>query len=167
MNLQNRKKIKQIIETDSYCRKYRGGYAKISRRDLKRLHKLVYNNRSITVVRIKQVLNLQHISGSTISRYLKKLGWCKIASKYCQLVSKKNKLRRNFYALLCKRTNEQFRNHLFVDETSIELRFHTYRRWRHRLDRVSDRARLPARSNVKIHCFAGISKQSASRVLSI
>ena len=49
-----RKKIERIIETDSYCRKCRGGNAKISRRDLKRLHKLVYNNRSITVVRIKQ-----------------------------------------------------------------------------------------------------------------
>ncbi len=47
-------------------------------------------------------------SQQTIRRCIGKLGWRKIHTKYCQIVSPVNRLKRFVYASMAKITNENF-----------------------------------------------------------
>ena len=69
------------------------GKTKITEIQLKRLNKAVYKDRSLTARKLKELLNL-NVSHCTIRRYLNALGWKKIRSKYCQVVSLKNRRER-------------------------------------------------------------------------
>ena len=57
-------------------------------------------------------------SKSTLGKYLKKLSWWKIKSKYCQFVHTKNRIERVIYANLCQARNLQHHDSIFIDETT-------------------------------------------------
>ena len=82
----------------------------------------------------------------TINRYIKKLGWRKVNTKYCQIVSPCDDV-------------------IDVDECTVELRTTTYKNWN---KPSSDLLRAHGgkigkpKHNLKIHLFGGISRKGLS-----
>ena len=74
--------------------------SKITENELKRLHYTIYHHREYTALRLKNKLNLR-ASVSSIRRYINLLGWRKIRTRYCQIVSVKNKIERWLFSRLC------------------------------------------------------------------
>ena len=60
-------------------------------------------------------------SKASVCRYLKRLGWRSIRTKFCQAVSWKNRLERQIYANMCVLYKEQFYNTIFIDESTIQV----------------------------------------------
>jgi len=78
---------------------------------------------------LKEKLNLV-ASKWTIHDYINKLGWTKLNTKYCQIVSPINRLKRFIYACCCKLFNEKYDDVLVIDETTVEVRLASYKNWR-------------------------------------
>ncbi len=70
---------------------------KISEAELMKIDKIVFKNRNITAKAIKIRQNLR-ASSRTIQKYLNILGWRKVRTKYCQVVSQKNRIERLAFA---------------------------------------------------------------------
>ena len=77
---------------------------------------------------IKEKLNLVAAT-KTVRNYIHKLGWRKVNTKYCQIVSPVNRLKRFFYACCCKIYNETYDDILVIDETTVEIRLASYKNW--------------------------------------
>ena len=65
------------------------------------MHYMIYYNHEYTALKLKKKLRLV-ASLSTIRKYINRLGWRKIRTRFCQIVSVKNKIERWFNASLCK-----------------------------------------------------------------
>ena len=70
------------------------------------INKQLLKNPFITCLMLKEKLNLV-ASKRTIRDYINKLGWTKVNTKYCQIVSPINRLKRFIYACCCKLFNEK------------------------------------------------------------
>ena len=68
-------------------------------------------------------------STRTITRYANKLGWKKIRTRYCQIVSFNNRIKRYIYACNSKLFKDKFLDSIHIDECSVELRFTTHKNW--------------------------------------
>jgi len=69
----------------------------------------------LTARKIKAKLFLA-ASPRTIRRCIRKLGWKKIQTRYCQIVSPINRIKRFVYASMAKINNENFSDVIDVDE---------------------------------------------------
>ena len=114
----------------------------------------------LTTRRIKA--NLELVAKTrTISQYITRLGWRKVNTKYCQIVTPINRVKRFIYACLAKLNNEQFEECLNIDETTVELRHFTYKNWNKPETGLFQAARGKIgkpKHNLKIHLFGGISR---------
>jgi hypothetical protein len=76
----------------------------ISNRGLLSLNEHLHNNAQYTSSKFKDELVLT-ASTRSITRYCDKLGWKKIRTRYCQLVSPNNRIKRFIYACCAKILN--------------------------------------------------------------
>jgi len=81
---------------------------------------LVENNKNLTTPQIKNSLNLR-ASTRTVQKYLNRLGWRKIRVKYCQFVSRKNKIERLNFCNFCLLANDSFDFSIFLDECTVMM----------------------------------------------
>jgi hypothetical protein len=72
------------------------------------------NDPCLTTGKIKKRLFLT-ASQQTIRRCIRKLGWRKIQTKYCQIVSPINRIKRFVYESMAKKNNENFDNVIDVE----------------------------------------------------
>ena len=91
-----------------------------------------------------------------IRGYIKRLGWRKVETKYCQIVSFDNRVKRYIYGWLCKIFNEKYENVVDIDKYSVIIRimtgFKNYRKHAaENLRAVGGKIGKPKYSNVKIH----------------
>ncbi len=95
------------------------------------LDMLITNNREIKVQDIIIELNIQFqiiVSRSTVYRAAKTIMWIKKSTRYCQIVSETNSVKRYLYSRFCLLKNMQFDDCVFIDETKIELEVHADKR---------------------------------------
>ena len=85
------------------------------------INKALLNDPCLTARKIKKMFFLT-ASQQTIRRCIRKLGWRKIQTKYCQIVSPVNRLKRFVYASMAKINNENFDDVIDVDECTVEMR---------------------------------------------
>jgi hypothetical protein len=125
------------------------------------INKLLLINPFITCLQLKHKLAL--CAKTTIGKYCSMLGWKKVNTKYCQIVSPANQIKRFTYACCCKIYNETYDDVTDIDETTVEVRLATYKNWRKSSDVMSRAAGgkigKPKHSNVKIHLLGGISRR--------
>ena len=85
------------------------------------------------------------------------------STKYCQLIREANQVKRLEFSEQCLQANEQFDNVIFTDECSVMMENHSkitfHRKWEQ--PRVKGRPKHP----VKVHIWAGISKQGPTRLM--
>ena len=74
-------------------------HSKVTNGEMNMIDRIVLKNRAIKAKSIKQSLNLRP-SVRTVQKYLNILGWRKIRTKFCQMVSIKNRIERYIYASL-------------------------------------------------------------------
>ena len=85
------------------------------------INKDLLNDPCLTARKTKKMFFLT-ASQQTIRRCIRKLGWRKIQTKYCQIVSPVNRLKRFVYASMAKINNENFDDVIDVDECTVEMR---------------------------------------------
>ena len=127
------------------------------------LVRLIYRKREFTAKKAKIRLNLR-VSTKTVRKYLNLLGWRRVCTRFCQLVSFKNKIERVIYSKLCKITNERFDFSFFIDEYTISIdknsKFQFYEKC------FSDESRSGLKPKYKhmasIHVMGGISRRRAT-----
>jgi hypothetical protein len=92
------------------------------------------------------------------------LGWKKVHTKYCQIVSPENQYKRFVYASFCKLFGEDYDDVLDIDETTVELRLAGYKNWCKTglLRAEGGKVGKPKHCNVKIHLLGGISRKGLS-----
>ena len=93
------------IKYKGYVREHKSiernlAYTKVTYTELKQIDSMVTNIRGIRAKNIKQALNLRP-SVRRVQKYLNISGCRKIRSKFCQMVSTKNRKERYIYASLC------------------------------------------------------------------
>ena len=141
--------IMNALSFKEQAKNYRS--SKITYRAVKRIHKKIYFNRHITCEKIKSDLNL-NCHFNTVYRVIKMLGWKKINTKFCQAVSPKNEIERYLYSRLCKASNEDFSNFIFEDETTVELRWNSRKKWHLKFYDENAKGHVPRYShNYKLH----------------
>ena len=98
----------------------------------------------------------------TICRYINMRGWRKVNTKYCQIVSQINRLKRFIFCSMVKLNNEDYDDAIDIDECTVELRTTTYKKWnkpKATLLRAHDRKIGKPKHNMEIHLFGGISRK--------
>jgi hypothetical protein len=80
---------------------------KVSRKVLLEINKSLLENPNINSRCLKNRLNLV-ASVQTIRRYVQMLGWRIVDSKYCQIISCENRVKRYVFGYFCKIFNEKF-----------------------------------------------------------
>ena len=118
-------------------------------------------NSFLTVKKLKVQLVLT-ASVRTICRYLNILGWRKVNTKYCQIVSPVNRVKRFIFCCMAKLQNERFDDVIDIDECTVELRQCTYKTWNKpsaNLLRAHGGKVGKPKHNLKVHLFGGISRK--------
>ena len=100
----------------------------ISNMGILNINKALLNDPCLTAGKIKKRFFLT-ASQQTIRRCIRKLGWRKIHTKYCQIVSPVNRLKRFVYASMAKINNENFDDVIDVDECTVEMREYSAKNW--------------------------------------
>ena len=143
------------------------------KRKLTRIHEVFVDNAlsendELTSYKLKQMLvakwpEFQNISVSNIKRCRRRLGWVATKSRYCQLIRESNKRKRLEWCIQCRLDNEDFSDVIFSDETTIALEKHGRISFR----RINEPRKLKGKAKhpVKIHVWAAISQQGASRIV--
>lgn len=101
-----------------------------------------------------------YVSLATIVRNRADLGWTYRGSAYCQLIRQQNKDKRLDWA----RTyiNDEFSNVIWTDETTVQIE--THKRYCYRKEGQKPRIKPRPKHPIKVHVWAGISKQGATEV---
>lgn len=101
-----------------------------------------------------------YVSLATIVRNRLDLGWTYRGSAYCQLIRQQNKDKRLDWA----RTyiDDEFENVIWTDETTVQIE--THKRYCYRKEGHKPRPKPRPKHPVKVHVWAGISKQGATKV---
>ena len=108
----------------------------VSDRGLLAIEKELLRNPFLTCLQLKYKLGLV-ASLRTIRDCCSILGWKKVNTKYCQIVSPINRIKRFIYASCCKIFNEKYADLTVIDETTIEVRLASYKNWRKPSDMLS------------------------------
>jgi hypothetical protein len=134
----------------------------ITREGLLAINKMLLRNPFISCKKIREKLKLIACE-RTIRGYLKRLGWLKAETKYCQIVSFNNRVKRYIYGCFCKMFDEKYENVVDIDECTVIIRMAGYTNYRKHasdiLRAVGGKIGKPKHSNVKIHLLGGISKK--------
>ena len=101
-----------------------------------------------------------YVSLATILRSGKQLHWVYRGSAYCQLIHQENKEKRLNWA--CTFLHNSFDNVIWNDETTVQLE--THRRFCYRKEGEKLRPKPRPKHPIKVHVWAGISKQGATQV---
>ena len=101
-----------------------------------------------------------YVSLATIVRNRKTLGWIYRGSAYCQLIRNVNKEKRLTWARTFLHDN--FDDVIWSDETTVQME--THRRFCYRKDGEKPRPKPRPKHPLKVHVWAGISKQGATQV---
>ena len=101
-----------------------------------------------------------YVSLATIVRNRSELGWTYRGSAYCQLIRQVNKDKRLQWARTYLLDN--FDNVVWTDETTVQLE--THKRYCYRKEGERPRPKPRAKHPVKVHVWAGISKEGATEV---
>ena len=134
----------------------------ISNTGILNINNALLNDPCLTAGKIKKRLFLT-ASQQTIRRCIRKLGWRKIQTKYCQIVSPINRIKRFVYASMAKKNNENFYDVIDLDECTVEVRKFSAKNWH----KTSNNKLLRAwggklgkpKHNFKLHLFGGISRR--------
>ena len=100
----------------------------ISNTGILNINNALLNDTCLTAGKIKKRLFLT-ASQQTIRRCIRKLGWRKIQTKYSQIVSTINRIKRFVYASMAKINNENFDDVIDVDECTVEMREFSAKNW--------------------------------------
>ena len=97
-------------------------HTKVMYHELEELDNLVTNNKNLTANQMKTSLNLR-ASSRTVQKYLNLLGWRKIRVKYCQYVSKKNRIARLIFCKFCLLSfqDDAFQYSIFLDKCTVMM----------------------------------------------
>ena len=145
--------LKRYHQTNSIARKPGSGLPPKHNRSLKMQCKLMMR---------QQQLNYRHCWNQGISMYpllpfRSELGWTYRGSAYCQLIRQVNKDKRLQWA-----RTYNFDNVVWTDETTVQLE--THKRYCYRKEGEQPRPKPRAKHPVKVHVWAGISKEGATEV---
>ncbi|KIH50285.1 hypothetical protein ANCDUO_19637 [Ancylostoma duodenale] len=134
---------------------------------LKEVQKKCYSvNSSVPIAVIKARLKSLHgieVSDSQLRELRKKLGYSRTTTKYCQMISEGNKLKRLEFCLNMLEQQELFADCIFTDESTFELNSSSkfcYVRPGCYTARLRSRPKHPA----KIHIWGGISMRGATKL---
>ena len=112
---------------------------------------------------LKHAFNLR-ASTRIVQKYLRFLGWRKIRTKYCQIVSRKNRMERLIFAQLCIQHNETFDHSIFIDESKVQIQKNANTRWyRPRYGECELIGRYKHES--KINVIGGISRKGPTKLV--
>lgn len=127
----------------------------------------MYINNELTGVNLSNTIFARfdlRISSRTVNRIRRILGWKPAHPKYCQIVRDVNKLKRvNFCNSLIQDINI-LKRIVFSDESCIQLERHKRLIWKKGTDKLMvlrSRAKYP----VKVHVWAGISWEGATKIV--
>ena len=140
------------------------GCTKITEHQLNQLNRAVYLDRNLTAKKLKNMFNLD-VTERSIQRYLNIMGWEKIRTKYCQVVSLKNRKERIAFAYLARGFQDKFSNSIFIDESTVQATKNAHRIWNKpfrnetRLGLQEKYAHLTS-----VHVIGGISRMGATEL---
>ena len=132
----------------------------ISNNGLLAINAALLKNPFLTRTKIKNDLQLI-ASNSTIGRAIQKLGWRKVRTQYCQIVSPTNRIKRFIYCCLSKLYQDNYDDTIDADETSVEVRYCSntnYQKPSVGLLRPAGGKLGKPKHNDKVHLFGGISR---------
>ncbi|XP_064608393.1 uncharacterized protein LOC135472697 [Liolophura sinensis] len=117
-------------------------------------------NQDITMAELQQrmldVFRIQ-VSSECIRMHVRKLGWCKKQTRYCQMVRRENQVKRLTYCLMCYSNNEEFQDCILSDEASIEVMRSGRMRFIHKEEKTIIAKVWKPKHPFKVHVWAGIS----------
>ena len=87
---------------------------KITKQQLSNLDRIIDKNPDLNAERAMNRVPGFKVSVRTVRRYLIRLGWKVIRTKFCQFVSTKNRIERYFYSNLCLVIRETYIFPLFL-----------------------------------------------------
>ena len=123
------------------CNKYTNKTGKVSDQKRNQRKKRLITTRGLIAVNLHLLKNGQHtaqsiktdlvltVSNRKITRYCNRLGWKKIRTRYCQIVSPNNRIKRFVYGCCAKIFREKFFDSIHADECSVEIRKTTIKTW--------------------------------------
>lgn len=156
---------KELRRTRKIC----DSAVKLKKIHLKFMDMWLAKNNELTTEMLKrklfEVFGL-NVSTSLIRKRRSELGWKTVVSKTCQLISKKNKLVRQSWCLEALNNKEDFRNVIFVDESTVEMSssgqlfFHQPES---KIQKICARRPKPKHA-YKVHVWAGISYRGRTNI---
>lgn len=158
-----RKFIKRFKETNSIARKIGSGLPpKLSPANQKIIEDAMRTDDETTATQLQHHLASHgvYVSLTTIVRNRIQLGWTYRGSAYCQLIRRVNKDKRLDFAR--KYLHDSFEDVIWSDETSVQLE--THKRFCYRKVGEAPRPKPRPKHPVKVHVWAGISRQGATEV---
>ena len=155
--------LKHYRQTNSIVRKPGSGLPpKLSPQLQRLIEDTMRRNDETTATQLQAMLASENIyvSLATIVRNRASLGWTYRGSAYCQLIRQVNKQKRLDWA----RTHigDNFSNVIWTDETTVQIE--THKRFCYRKEGQKPRFKPRPKHPVKVHVWAGISKQGATEV---
>ncbi|XP_057295853.1 uncharacterized protein LOC130624292 [Hydractinia symbiolongicarpus] len=151
--------VRRFNETKSLAPKRKSGRKrKLTLDHHNFIDKCYENNDELTSVDVQKLVKSEFqldVSSSCIRQARQKIGWTLTGPRYCQLVRVPNQVLRLEFCQKLLRTNEQFEDVIFTDESTIMMDNHgkiCFRK-KGRLPNLKPTAKHP----YKIHVWAGIS----------
>lgn len=138
---------------------------KITHNELAELDRLIESNKETTALQAKNALNLR-ASTRTVQRYLRRLGWRRIVTRFCQFVSSKNRIERIIFCNFCRLTREDFEYSIFIDECTVKMdkngRFQWYKK---RKNQTKSGLVAKYKHTASIHVIGGISRRGRTKLI--
>lgn len=133
------------------------------------IHMWLTQNNELTACdiqrKLKDLFRLS-VSLSCVRKVRRELGWSSNTGKYCQQISHKNKKARMEWACNAIKNNDNFRNVVFADETSVEMCSHGklfFHQSRSGIE-MKTRKRSRPKHAYKVNVWAGISYQGKTPI---
>ena len=138
---------------------------KISQNQLNELDNLIEENKETTALQAQNLLNLR-VSTRTVQNYLRRLGWRRIVTRFCQFVSSKNRAERIIFCNFCVLTKETFDYSIFIDECTVSMdkngRFQWYKK---RKNQTKSGLVAKYKHTASIHILGGISRLGKTKLM--
>ena len=103
------------------------------------------------------------VSISTVKRARQDLGWVRKKTRYCALISDKNKEKRLEWCQLQLKNGEEFNDVLFTDECTVQLESH--RKVTYHKEGEKSRYKARPKHPAKINIWGGISKRGTTSIV--
>ena len=155
--------LKRYDLTKSIARKPGSGLPpKLSPELQKLIEDTMKNDDETTATQLQALLAAKdiYVSLATIVRNRVQLGWTYRGSAYCQLIRQQNKEKRLTWAR--DNLHDEFNNVIWTDETTVQIETHKRHCYRKQGQKPHPKPR--PKHPTKVHVWAGISKEGATRV---